>query len=66
MELNWTKTIKGLRDTQQPLNRIHDIFTLNIGSTAVTVLVTGKLQAFRKFLAAFNGDSSKLLTVTAI
>ena len=41
VELNWTKTIKGLRDTQEPMNRIHDIFTLNIGSSAVTVLVRG-------------------------
>ena len=44
VELNWTKTIKGLRDTQEPMNRIHDIFTLNIGSSAVTVLVRGTLQ----------------------
>ena len=41
VELNWTKTIKGLQDTQEPMNRIHDIFTLNIGSSAVTVLVRG-------------------------
>ena len=44
VELNWTKTIKGLRDRQEPMNRIHDIFTLNIGSSAVTVLVQGTLQ----------------------
>ena len=44
VELNWTKKIKGLRDRQEPMNRIHDIFTLNIGSSAVTVLVRGMLQ----------------------
>ena len=44
VELNWTKTIKGLRDTQEPMNRIHDIFTLTIVSSAVTVLVRGMLQ----------------------
>ena len=44
VELNWTKTIKGLRDRQESMNKIHDIFTLNIGSSAVTVLVRGMLR----------------------
>ena len=55
VELDWMRKLKkALRDEQIPMNRIHDIFLLNIQSNCITVLIRGQSNSVYSNLCARN------------